>query len=171
MGSKGTGGRIFEENGCSGESVAGAAPGDAPARDAGAFAARLAGGTSGGTPRNARILTPPTWRERIARSRGDVRPACRPMPRLPAMLLAAVVVAGCATVQEPPPAPAKPVPRNVEPPPPPVNLSGFPLAYRQGFADGCASANSSERKDAGRLSDGNYRTGWQDGLAQCRKKK
>jgi hypothetical protein len=52
-----------------------------------------------------------------------------------------------------------------------VNLSGFPLAYRQGFADGCASATAAERKDAGRASDGNYRTGWQDGLAQCRKKK
>ena len=52
-----------------------------------------------------------------------------------------------------------------------MNLSGFPLAYRQGFADGCASATGAECKDAGRQSDGNYRTGWQDGLAQCRKKK
>ena len=49
---------------------------------------------------------------------------------------------------------------------PNVNLSGFPLPYRQGYADGCASAAGSERKDAARFaSDGNYRTGWQDGLA------
>ena len=95
------------------------------------------------------------------------------MSRLLASLLAVALVTACATVQEPRPAapgPA-PVPRTAEPPPPPVNLSGFPIAYRQGFADGCASATGAERKDAGRQSDGNYRTGWQDGLAQCRKKK
>jgi len=93
------------------------------------------------------------------------------MPRLLASLLAIALVSACATVQEPPSPKPAPVPRNAEPPAPPVNLSGFPLAYRQGFADGCASATAAERKDAGRASDGNYRTGWQDGLAQCRKKK
>ena len=62
------------------------------------------------------------------------------------------------------------MPRNVEPPPPHVNLSGFPLPYRQGYADGCASATGAERKDAARFGgDGNYRTGWQDGLALCKK--
>jgi hypothetical protein len=66
---------------------------------------------------------------------------------------------------------APPIAPNVEPPPPPVNLSGFPLPYRQGYADGCASAAGPERRDATRFSaDGNYRTGWQDGLALCRKK-
>jgi hypothetical protein len=89
--------------------------------------------------------------------------------------LCALLASACATVQQPPPAPAPapaPIPQNVEPPPPPVNLSGFPLPYRQGFADGCASATGAERKDAARYpTDGNYRTGWQDGLAQCRRKK
>jgi hypothetical protein len=57
---------------------------------------------------------------------------------------------------------------NVEPPPAAVNLSGFPLPYRQGYADGCASAGGSERKDAERYAaDGNYRTGWMDGRAIC----
>ena len=57
---------------------------------------------------------------------------------------------------------------DVEPPPANVNLSGFPLPYRQGYADGCASAGGSERKDAGRYAaDGNYRTGWMDGRAIC----
>ena len=74
-----------------------------------------------------------------------------------------------------PPAPkptAPPLPRTAEPPPPPVNLEGFPLPYRQGFADGCASAGGVERKDATRFAaGGNYRTGWQDGLAQCRRGK
>ena len=86
-------------------------------------------------------------------------------------------VGGCATApfggpQPPaPPPPAPPLPRTAEPPPPPINLSGFPLPYRQGYADGCASVSGGERKDAARFSgDPNYRTGWQDGLALCRKK-
>jgi hypothetical protein len=92
---------------------------------------------------------------------------------------ALLVAAGCATTgpaTAPAPAPparpaAAPTRPNVEPPPPNVNLSGFPLPYRQGYADGCASAGGTERKDATRFTaDGNYRTGWQDGLALCRKK-
>jgi hypothetical protein len=72
----------------------------------------------------------------------------------------------------PPPVPqAPPLPRNVEPPPPKLNLSGFPLPYRQGYADGCSSAGGTERKDAARYSsDMNYRTGWTDGRALCTKK-
>jgi hypothetical protein len=84
----------------------------------------------------------------------------------------AIIVAGCATAplgpSTPPPAP---IPRNAEPPPPSVNLSGFPLPYRQGYYDGCASVSGTERKDAARFaSDPNYRTGWQDGLALCKRK-
>jgi hypothetical protein len=102
------------------------------------------------------------------------------MSRL-AVALLAVLLGACATA---PPAPAPvpaqpaakpqapPLPRTAEPPPPPVNLSGFPLPYRQGYADGCASANGAERKDGTRFSsDGNYRTGWQDGQWQCGRKK
>ena len=95
------------------------------------------------------------------------------MRRTLACTLAACLLAGCATVAPPPEPPrAAPLPPTAEPPPPPVNLSGFPLQYRQGFADGCASATGAERKDGVRFpADGNYRTGWQDGLPQCRKKK
>jgi hypothetical protein len=89
----------------------------------------------------------------------------------------AMITGGCATpgagptAPSGPAAPSAPAPRNVEPPPPNVNLSGFPLPYRQGYADGCASAGGTERKDTTRFAaDGNYRTGWQDGLALCRKK-
>ena len=91
-------------------------------------------------------------------------------------LLLSAWLGGCATApiggpQPPAAPPPAPVPRNAEPPPPTVNLSGFPLPYRQGYADGCASATGSERKDAGRFAgDPNYRTGWQDGIALCRKK-
>jgi hypothetical protein len=92
-------------------------------------------------------------------------------------LVGLALVAGCTQMAPapvaPPPQPkaAPPVPANQEPPPPNVNLTGFPLAYRQGYADGCASATGTERKDATRFgADPNYRTGWQDGLALCKKK-
>jgi hypothetical protein len=50
-------------------------------------------------------------------------------------------------------------------------LQGFPLPYRQGYADGCASIGAVEHKDAARFkNDGQYRTGWQDGFALCKKK-
>jgi hypothetical protein len=102
----------------------------------------------------------------------------------PLLIIAfALVLAGCAqtgagpsaTPPEAPAAPARPtappLPATAEPPPPAVNLSGFPLSYRQGYADGCATATGPERKDAARFGgDGNYRTGWTDGLALCRRK-
>jgi hypothetical protein len=119
-----------------------------------------------------------------------------PMPRLStpflsyarSLVIAAAAIAlftGCATTDVAPPRANPPAsgvgpasgagsgssPSNVEPPPPNVNLSGFPLPYRQGYADGCASAAGTERKDTTRFAaDGNYRTGWQDGLAICRRK-
>ena len=87
------------------------------------------------------------------------------------MLVALVAAAGGCAQTPKAPAVAPPLPANAEPPAPAVNLSGFPLPYRQGYADGCASATGPERKDGVRFSaDGNYRTGWQDGLALCRKK-
>lgn len=101
------------------------------------------------------------------------------MPRLPAGLVLALLAAGCATTAPgpepgapPPAAPsAPPLPRSAEPPPPPVNLSGFPLPYRQGYADGCASATGPQRRDAQRYGqDANYRTGWQDGASLCKKR-
>ena len=66
--------------------------------------------------------------------------------------------------------PTPPEPQGDAEPPANVNLQGFPLEYRQGYADGCASARDAERKDAARFkSDGQYRTGWQDGIALCKK--
>ncbi len=113
---------------------------------------------------------------------GHPVPACAHALRAPAALLAIAFIAGCAqtgTMRDepalppgaPPAAPRPGMPSNVEPPAPAVNLSGFPLPYRQGYADGCASATGAERKDVARYgTDGNYRTGWQDGRALCRKK-
>jgi len=117
------------------------------------------------------------------RTRADARCATLPLACAAALVLA---LAGCATTPvggpgappvspaptpEPPQPTAPPLPRNVEPPAPKMNLSGFPLPYRQGYADGCASATGAERKDATRFSsDMNYRTGWTDGRALCKPK-
>ena len=100
--------------------------------------------------------------------------------RTSALFALALLLGGCAQMRTdgspdaasvPDKPTAAPLPANVEPPAPAVNLSGFPLTYRQGYADGCATATGAERKDSVRFSgDGNYRTGWMDGLALCRKK-
>lgn len=91
------------------------------------------------------------------------------LPALAALCAAALLAACAATGGPQPSSPAAAA--TAEPPPPGINLSGFPLPYRQGYADGCASVGGAERKDAARFAaDGNYRTGWQDGLALCRKR-
>jgi hypothetical protein len=73
-----------------------------------------------------------------------------------------LAIAGCA-MQEPLPS------KSSRPAPPPVNLSGYPLEFRQGHADGCASARSgSIRRDEARFkSEPQYSQGWQDGYAIC----
>jgi len=74
------------------------------------------------------------------------------------MLAAATVVLGAAC------APA-------EPPPPAVNLTGFPPAFRDGYAAGCDSARrGTTRRDEKRYAqDRQYAAGWRDGLDVCGK--
>ncbi|MBI4190138.1 MAG: hypothetical protein HY525_06325 [Betaproteobacteria bacterium] len=75
------------------------------------------------------------------------------------MALAMALTAGCASQ----PAPA---------PQPKVNLSGYPLEFRQGYADGCASVNAARKRDEARYkSDANYAQGWRDGYDICRRQK
>jgi hypothetical protein len=98
-----------------------------------------------------------------------------------------LLLAACSTQPVTPPPPAAPAAPEAPPAPPPkpqtpptahpnppsnVNLQGFPLPYRQGYTDGCASVGATEpEKDAARFkSDGQYRTGWQDGFYLCKKK-
>jgi hypothetical protein len=111
------------------------------------------------------------------------------------LMLAALALGACSTAPvypPPPPAPGAPAaapgaPAPAPAPAPPakpqtapttnknpsanVNLQGFPLPYRQGYTDGCASVGNTEQKDAARFkNDGQYRTGWQDGFFLCKKK-
>ena len=74
------------------------------------------------------------------------------------ILLAVLLVtaAGCA--------PPKPVSA-------PVNLAGFPPAFRDGYNDGCASAAGKQHQDAKRYeTDRQYAAGWRDGLDACRRR-
>lgn len=95
-------------------------------------------------------------------------------------LLSLALLAGCASLPGGPATPgAQPasVPAartHAQDPAPPanVNLSGYPLAFRQGYADGCTSARQGgEQKDATRWgADMQYRQGWTDGHAICGKR-
>ena len=50
-----------------------------------------------------------------------------------------------------------------------INLSGYPPAFRDGYADGCASVDAARRRDDVRFkSDANYATGWRDGYSICK---
>jgi hypothetical protein len=116
----------------------------------------------------------------------DSLPKIRNRCRSLALALAAIMVASCVSVPPAsiPPAAVPGAPGAPEPPPRPqappttsanpaaqINLQGFPLPYRQGYADGCASTGALEQKDAVRFkSDGQYRTGWFDGNALCKKR-
>lgn len=80
--------------------------------------------------------------------------------RLKLAALTTVLVTGCAS----PPAAA---------PQPIVNLSGYPPEFKQGYADGCASATpdaARQRDDARFKADASYAQGWRDGRDICRKR-
>jgi hypothetical protein len=75
-------------------------------------------------------------------------------------LLAAAALAGCA------PSPSKP-------PESQMNLAGFPPAFRDGYNDGCRSAQawSTRRDDKRYAEDRQYAAGWRDGYDICKRKK
>lgn len=53
-----------------------------------------------------------------------------------------------------------------------VNQTGYSGAFKQGYADGCNSVQSSRRRDEQRYkSDANYMMGWNDGFSICSKRK
>ena len=56
-------------------------------------------------------------------------------------------------------------------PNPEVNLSGYPPEFKQGYADGCASARGRQKRNDARFrSDYQYAQGWRDGFDICRKR-
>lgn len=71
-------------------------------------------------------------------------------------VLAALVLMACST-----PAPPKS-----------FNLAGYSAVYKRGHADGCVSADRTQRRDE-RLyrDDADYMMGWNDGRSACAKRK
>jgi hypothetical protein len=79
------------------------------------------------------------------------------------VILATALVAGCAG-EPPQKAPTAAAPG--------VNLSGYSLAFREGYADGCNSVNAAAKRDAKRYkSDQDYAQGWRDGYDSCRRRR
>ena len=53
---------------------------------------------------------------------------------------------------------------------PRVNLSGFSVEFKRGYADGCASTSGPMKRDESRFSaDGHYARGWRDGFSICKR--
>lgn len=80
-------------------------------------------------------------------------------------LLLTMLAACTATTPRAPTTPAKPATAKA----PGVNLSGYPPAFRDGYADGCnaAKANRGKRDEARFKDDAQYAQGWQDGFGIC----
>lgn len=72
-----------------------------------------------------------------------------------AVVIALLLCAGCAGM------PGQKTARKA----PPVNLAGFPAAYKEGYGDACGGAKNTKRYKA----DQQYKQGWQDGGFTCKK--
>lgn len=81
------------------------------------------------------------------------------MTRTTSIALIAVVLLGACASQQPAT--------------PNVNLAGYPQAFKDGYADGCATARAAigTRKDEARFAaDAQYAQGWRDGHDACRRR-
>lgn len=82
-----------------------------------------------------------------------------------AALACTVALLGCAAAPTVPPEPKAAKPQAAQPP---VNLSGYSAAFKEGFNDGCSSARGRAQRDEARFQgDGQYALGWQDGRGIC----
>ncbi|MGZ5031630.1 MAG: hypothetical protein ACXWAC_00385 [Usitatibacter sp.] len=91
-------------------------------------------------------------------------------------LLPFVAAAGCAAVRPAVPeierveTQAEATARRAKASRPAYNLTGYPIAVREGYIDGCETAKGSDyaRKDAKRFAaDPQYSMGWNDGFGIC----
>jgi hypothetical protein len=92
------------------------------------------------------------------------------------MLALGLAAAGCGALPPAPDkteAPVEAAKRRQQAARPAYNLSGYPLAVREGYIDGCESAKKTSyaRKDAKRMAgDPQYSMGWNDGFSLCKAK-
>jgi hypothetical protein len=54
-----------------------------------------------------------------------------------------------------------------------INLSGYSPSFKQGYSDGCDSANSrGQRRDESRYkTEADYMMGWNDGFSVCQRRR
>jgi hypothetical protein len=77
-----------------------------------------------------------------------------------------LLLAGCATETKTTPAPA-PVPAERKAAPAArYNLTGYSVAFKEGYSDACASPR--RRSEQRYKSDTDYQMGWNDGQSLCR---
>ena len=93
-------------------------------------------------------------------------------PAARALALAALLaLPGCETFRGSGGTPGNPPPpksstSSAKPPTQRYNLTGYSAAFKQGYADACATPR---KRDAGRLkTDIDYQMGWSDGQSLCR---
>lgn len=83
------------------------------------------------------------------------------------VLVASLLSAGCETIKRGADAPPTSAPAAGKPTTPaPYNLTGYSAAFKEGYADACATPR---RSNASRLkSDTDYSMGWTDGASACK---
>lgn len=75
------------------------------------------------------------------------------------LMAAALLIAGCETPREPSSTSGSPAST--------YNLAGYPAAFKQGYADACASPR--RRNEERYKYESDYSMGWNDGQNICRK--
>jgi len=87
-------------------------------------------------------------------------------PRVFASLAIVAFAGGCASeTRVSPPAPGS-ASSNTAPAVPRYNLAGYSAAFKEGYADACASRRDENRFTA----DADYQMGWSDGRSLCAKR-
>ena len=82
------------------------------------------------------------------------------------LFLCTILLAACTTPSPaPPPSPSGSRPATASPPAR-YNLAGYSDAFKQGYADACASPR--RRSEQRFKTDTDYQMGWNDGLSLCR---
>lgn len=80
--------------------------------------------------------------------------------RVIACLLSVVVLTACGTMAQQ---------QQQQQQKPRFNLSGYSATFKQGHADGCASAGGRQRRDERLFRDNaDYMMGWNDGRSACK---
>jgi len=93
-----------------------------------------------------------------------------PLSRICPWLVLLALAGACTSIPRPGGPSAPRLETGTQPPKPAqLNLSGFPPAFREGYADGCESGRAGgRRRDERRYkAETSYMMGWNDGYSIC----